>query len=157
MSHVRVPFSASIGRLRLTIAAGVATGLIAVGLFVVAAPASADGPTQVNNCSNTLVNLVCVGQYDGDLVTVNVGDINVLNVSQVQAATATLGDVLLSVINVQDINVLAFEINTAVQTWVNTTLNTITTITTKTCAPVVSSVVTPPLGDAVPAITINCS
>src|ERR671916_2187825 len=157
MSHIRVPFRASIDLVRLTIATGLAAGLIAVGLFVVPATASADGPTEVNNCSNVVVNLVCVGQYDGDLVTVNVGDVNILNGTQLDAATATLGDVLVSVVNVEDINILAFEINTAVQTWVNTTLNTITTITTKTCAPVVSTVVTPPLGDAVPAITINCS
>ena len=153
MSHIQVPFRASIGLVRLTIATGLAAGLIAVGLFVVPATASADGPTEVNNCSNVVVNLVCVGQYDGDLVTVNVGDVNVLNGTQLDAATATLGDVLVSVVNVEDINILAFEINTAVQTWVNTTLNTITTITTKTCAPVV----VPPVGTAGPAVTINCS
>jgi hypothetical protein len=153
MSHIRVPFRASIGLVRLTIATGLAAGLIAVGLFVVPATASADGPTEVNNCSNVVVNLVCVGQYDGDLVTVNVGDVNVLNGTQLDAATATLGDVLVSVVNVEDINILAFEINTAVQTWVNTTLNTITTITTKGCAPVV----VPPVGTTGPAITINCS
>jgi hypothetical protein len=86
-------------------------------------------------------------------VTVNVGDVNVLNGPQLEAATATLGDVLVSVVNVEDINILAFEINTAAQTWVNTTLNTITTITTKTCAPVV----TPPVDAAGPTVTITCS
>ena len=153
MSHIRVPFWASIGLVRLSVAAGVAAGVIAIGLFGVAATASADGPTEVDNCSNVVINLVCVGQYDGDLVTVNVGDVNVLNGAQLEAATATLGDVLVSVVNVEDINILAAEINTAVQTWVNTTLNTITTITTKTCAPVV----TPPVGTAGPTVTINCS
>ena len=153
MSHIRVPFRASIGLVRLTVAAGLTAGLIAVGLLVVSPAASADGPTEVDNCSNVVVNLVCVGQYDGDLVTVNVGDVNVLTNPQLEAATATLGDVLVSVVNVEDINILAFEINTAVQTWVNTTLNTITTITTKTCAPVG----TPPVGTAGPTVTINCS
>ena len=153
MSHIRIHSTASIGLLRLTLVAGLAAGLIAVGLLVGPATASADGPTEVDNCSNVVVNLVCVGQYDGHLVTVNVGDVNVLTNPQLEAATATLGDVLVSVVNVEDINILAVEIRTAVQTWVNTTLNTITTITTKTCAPVV----TPPVGTAGPTVTINCS
>ena len=150
MSHLAL--AGSINRVRLMAAALVAASIVAVGLLG-AANASADG--NVNNCSSVtvgVVNIVCVGQVNGIPVTVNIGDVasnNDLNV-----LTNNLNDAFLSVVTIEDINILSADLTTAVQTVVNSVVTTTTTTTTKTC----TAVVTPPAtATQSSTITISCA
>jgi hypothetical protein len=148
--HVGFARARSIEGVRRTVTALIAAGLCAVGLLVAPAVASAD--PVVNNCSQMLVNIVCVGQINGDLVTVNVGDVDSGN--DLAALTNNLNDVFVEVAHIEDINILSVDLNTLVQTAVNTFVTTTTTVTTKTC----TAVVTPPVtATQSSAITISCS
>jgi hypothetical protein len=135
--------------IRLMVAALLSMGVIAVGLL---GPALAHADGDVNNCSQTTVNVVCVGQINGAPVTVNIGGVGVGN--DLNALTNNLNDAFVSVANIQDINVLSADLNTAVQTVVNTVITTTTTTTTKTC----TVVVTPPATTTqTSTITIGCT
>jgi hypothetical protein len=149
MSQARLAPVVSITRVRLMAAALVAVSALAVGLL---GPARASADGSVNNCSYVAVNIACVGQVNGALLSVTFGDVasnNDLNV-----LTNSLNDAILSVANISDINILSVDLNTAVQTIANTVVTTTTTTTTKTC----TAVVTPPAtATSSSAITISCS
>jgi hypothetical protein len=135
-------------RVRLMVAALVAVGVSAVGLY---GPAAARADAGVNNCS-AVVNIVCVGQVNGNPVTVNIG--NVGSGNDLNVLTNNLNDVFVSVVNIQDVNILSFDLNTAVQTVVNSVVTTATTTTTRTC----TAVVTPPAtATQSSTITISCA
>ncbi len=128
----------------------IAAGVCTVGLL--GAPAVANADPVVNNCSQVLVNIVCIGQINGDLVTVNIGDVGVGN--DLAVLTNNLNDAFVEVAHIEDINILSVDLNTLVQTAVNTFVTTTTTVTTKTC----TAVVTPPVtATQSSAITISCS
>lgn len=135
---------------RVMVTAMMAVGVFAVGLLSVPGIANAD--PGVNYCSNTTVNAVCVGQINGSLVTVNVGDVGSNN--NVAPLTNNLNDAFVEVAHIEDINILSVDLNTLVQTVVNTWITTMTTATTKTC----TVVVTPPAtATQASAITISCN
>jgi hypothetical protein len=149
MNQVGCAPAVSTNFVRLTIASLIAVGVFAVGLLVGPATASADG-TSVNNCSNVAVNVACFGQINGNPVTINIGDVASNN--QLNVLTSNLQNVFLSVVNIQDINILSADLNTAVQTVVNTVFNT--TTTAKAC----TVFVTPPTTiTQTSAIAISCS
>jgi hypothetical protein len=128
----------------------IAAGVCTVGLL--GAPAVASADPVVTNCSQVLVNIVCCGQINGDLVTVNIGDVGSGN--DLAALTNNLNDAFVEVAHIEDINILSVDLNTLVQTAVNTFVTTTTTVTTKTC----TAVVTPPVtATQSSAITISCS
>lgn len=156
MSQVRLAPVASIRFVRLTIAVVVATGLLAVGF---AATAAAD-PTQVNNCSAVVTNVACVGQINNNPTIVNVGNVNLLSGNQLTVLSNQLNNVFVNVANISDINILSADLLASVQTtvnsWVTTTLNTVNTVqtSTKTC----TVFVTPPAATTgMSAITVGCA
>jgi len=130
MSQVGFGPAGSIKGVRLMVTAIVAMGVFVVGLLSVPGIASAADPG-VNNCSNTTVNVVCLGQINGDLVTVNIGDVGIGN--NLTALTNNLNDAFVEVAHIEDINILSADLNALVQTAVDTFVATTTTVTTKTC------------------------
>jgi hypothetical protein len=119
-------------------------------------PPATDDNTDVNNCSAVLVNVVCVGQINGNDVTVNIGDVGSDN--DLNALTTKLENVFVRVANISDINILAADLAAAVQTIVNTTLtntvnNTVTTIT-RNCSVLVTP---PPATTQTNTVTVTCS
>jgi hypothetical protein len=147
MSQVGFAPAVSIRAVRLMLTAIVAVGIFAVGLLSVPEIASAD-----TNCSNTTVNVVCMGDINGGLVTVNIGDVGVGN--NLTALTNNLNDAFVEVAHIEDINILSVDLNTLVQTAVNTFVSTTSNVTTKACTVAVAPPVTP-TGSS--AITITCS
>jgi hypothetical protein len=93
-----------------------------------------------------------MGDINGGLVTVNIGDVGVGN--NLTALTNNLNDAFVEVAHIEDINILSVDLNTLVQTAVNTFVTTTTNVTTKTCTAAVAPPVTP-TGSS--AITITCS
>lgn len=147
MHQVGFAPAASINVVRLTLAVLVAVAVFAVGLL--SGPATASADSDVNNCSNNTTSLVCVGQINGGLVNVTVNE--VFSANELTAMTTGLQNVFLSVVNIQDLNILSADLTAQVQTLVQTVLNTIT----KFC----SVVVTPPtpITGSTSVITIGCS
>jgi len=103
MSKMRFAPAGSIQAVRLTIAAVVVAGLLAVGLISGPATASATGPTQVTSCSNG-VQIVCIGTINGNPITVNVGNVSVLSGNDVKVQlekvlndNAQIGDIQVQV------------------------------------------------------------
>jgi len=158
MNHVGFAPAQSHNVIRLTITALIAAGAIAVGLL--AGPATASADSSVGNC-NAVVNVVCVGQINGNPVIVNVGNIgNILPISgnNLNTLTNNLNNVFVNFINVQDINILAIDLTTAIQTAVNTWVNTITNVTTNTITKTCTALVTPaPVPTGTSAVTIACA
>jgi hypothetical protein len=101
MTKMRFAPAGSIQAVRLTIAAVVVAGLLAVGLISGPATASATGSTHVTSCSNG-VQIVCLGTISGNPITVDVGNINVLSGNDVKAE---LENVLNNNANISDIQV----------------------------------------------------
>jgi hypothetical protein len=150
MSQVGFAPAGSIKGVRLMVTAIIAVGVFAVGLLSVPGIASAD--TGVNNCSNTTVNVACVGQINGDVATVNIGDVGSNN--NLTALTNNLNDAFVEVAHIQDINILSVDLTTLVQTAVNTFVTTTTTATTKACTVLVTPPVTTPGSST---IAVSCS
>ena len=168
MSQVRLAAISSAALLRMTIAAVLASGLVAFGFT---ATAAAD---EVNSCSKMSVSVVCVGEINDNPVTVNVGDIYTASNNSLSALNTQLDSVFVAVGNISDINALAADLTTTVQTAVNTWLatavntfttvintvtNTVTTVSnvttntiTKTC-----SVLVPPATTGPNDIVVGCS
>lgn len=141
MSKAGFAPAGSINGVRLIVAALMAVGVLAVGLL---GPALARADGSVTNCSAAVV---CVGQVNGIPVTVNIGDVGNANLN---VLTNSLNDAFVSVANISDVNILSVDLNTAVQTVVNSVVTT----TTKTC----SAVVAPPATATTPgSITITCA
>lgn len=150
MSQVGFAPAGSMKGVRLIVIAIMAVGAFAVGLLSVPGIASAADPG-VNNCSNTTVNVVCLGQINGNLVTLNSGDVGIGN--DLTVLTNNLNDAFVEVAHIQDINILSVDLNALVQTAVNTFVTTETTATTKVC----SVLVTPPVTTGSSTIAIACS
>jgi hypothetical protein len=150
MSRAGFGPAGSIKGVRSMATAIMAMGIFAVGLLSVPGIASAD--PGVNNCSNTTVNVVCIGQINGDIVTVNIGDVGIGN--NLTALTNNLNNAFVEVAHIQDINILSVDLNALVQTAADTFVTTITTVTTKTCTVAVAPPVTPTGSNA---ITISCT
>jgi hypothetical protein len=151
MSQVGFAPAGSMKDVRLIVIAIMAVGVFAVGLLSVPGIASAADPG-VNNCSNTTVNVVCLGQINGNLATVNIGDVGIGN--NLTVLTNNLNNAFVEVAHIQDINILSVDLNTLVQTAVNTFVTTETTAITKVC----SVLVTPPVtGTGSSTIAIACS
>ena len=155
MRQVRRASVVSISFVRLVTAAALAAGLLALGFT-----ATASASTQVNNCSAVVVNVACVGQINNNPTTVNVGNVNLLSGNQLNVLTTQLNNVFLNVANISDINILSADLLASVQTtvnsWVTTTLNTVNTVqtSTKTC----TVFVTPPAATTgMSAITVGCA
>jgi hypothetical protein len=140
MSQVGFAPAGSMKSVRLIVIAIMAMGVFAVGLLSVPGIASAADPG-VNNCSNTTVNVVCLGQINGNLVTVNIGDVGIGN--NLTVLTNNLNNAAVEVAHIQDINILSVDLTTLVQTAVNTFVTTETTATTKVCSVLVTPPVTP--------------
>jgi hypothetical protein len=140
---------------RLTFAALMAVGAFAVGFL--GGPATASADTSVNNC-NAVVNVVCVGQISNNPVTVTVGNINPVSNNELNTLTAQLNNVFTNFANISDINAFAVDITTAVQTavnsWVITTVNNTVTTVSKLCT--VNVLPTNPVGGSTP-VAISCS
>jgi hypothetical protein len=149
MNHVRFAPAGSIRDVRLMVTAIMAVGVIAVGLLSLPGIASAD---PVNNCSNTTVNVVCFGQINGNLVNLSIGDVGIGN--NLTVLTNNLNNAFVEVAHIQDINILSVDLNTLVQTAVNTFVTTETTATSKVCSVLVTPPVTTPGSST---ITIVCS
>jgi hypothetical protein len=147
MSQVGFAPERSIKGFRLMVTAVMAVGVFAVGLLSLPAIASAD-----TNCSNATVNVVCLGDINGNLVSVTIGDVGVGN--NLTALTNNVNDAFVEVAHIQDINILSVDLNTLVQTAVNTFVSTTTTVTTKTCTVAVAPPVTPTGSNT---ITIGCT
>jgi len=146
MSHIGIARAGSTNRARLTVATFMAIGASAVGLL---GPASASAAGD-NNCSFGGTTIACVGQINGGLVNVNVGDVASNN--DLDALENNLNNAFVAVANIENINILSAQLNTAVQTIVTTLVSTTSTV--KTCAPVV---VPPPVPTGTSTITITCS
>lgn len=151
MSQVGFAPAVSMKGVRLIVVAIMAVGVFAVGLLSVPGIASAADPG-VNNCSNTTVNVACIGEINNNLVTVNIGDVGSNN--DLTALTNNLNDAFVEVAHIQDINILSVDLNTLVQTAVNTFVSTLTNVTTKNCVVTVAPPVTP-TGSS--TIAISCS
>jgi hypothetical protein len=137
----------------------IATGLAAGLLAVCFASTAAAEPTQVNNCT-AVTNVVCVGQINNNPTVVNIGDVTVLSGNQLSVLSNLLNNAFVSVANISDINILSADllasVQTAVNSWVTTTLNTVNTVqtSTKTC----TVFVTPPAATTgMSAITVGCA
>jgi hypothetical protein len=102
MSKVRFAPAASIQTVRLTIAAVVVAGLLAVGLVSGPATASATGQTKVTSCSNG-AQILCFGTINGNPIKVEVGNVNVLsgNDVTVQLEKVLNDDALIGDLHVQ--------------------------------------------------------
>jgi len=147
MSHTGIARAGSTNRARLMVAAFMATGVSAVGLL---GPASASAAGD-NNCSfEAPTTIGCVGQINGGLVNVDVGDVASNN--DLDALENNLNNAFVAVANIENINILSAQLNTAVQTIVTTLVSTTSTV--KTCTPVV---VPPPVPTGTSIITITCS
>ena len=151
MMQVGFAPAVSVNAVRLTIAGLVAVGVFAVGLLSGPSTAMGDGTT---NCSRSVVNVACVGQINGNLVNVNVSDIGVLTDNQLNAFTAEIDRVFVSVASIRDINILSAVLNSNVQTVVNNTVTTVTNTTTKVCTP---TVIPAPAPTGSTTIIIGCS
>jgi hypothetical protein len=147
MSHTGIARAGSTKRARLTVATFMAIGASAVGLL---GPANASADPGDNNCSFGGTTIACVGQINGGLVNVNVGDVASNN--DLDALENNLNDAFVAVANIGNINILSAQLNTAVQTIVTTLVSTTTTV--KTCTPLV---VPPPVPTGTSTITITCS
>jgi hypothetical protein len=137
----------SINRARVMVAALMAIGVLAVGLL---GPASAGADPGDNNCSLGGTTIACVGQINGGLVNVNVGDVASNN--DLDALENNLNNAFVAVANIENINILSAQLNTAVQTIVTTLVSTTSTV--KTCTPLVAP---PPVPTGTSTITITCS
>jgi hypothetical protein len=145
MNQVRFAPAGLTKGLKPMIASLLAMGAVAVGLLGPSIAAA-----DVNNCSQTGFNVVCIGQINGAPVTVDVGGVG--NGNDLNVLTNNLNDAFASVANISDINALAADLTTSVQTIVNTVITTTTTTTAKSC----TAAVTPPAtGPA--TITIACA
>jgi hypothetical protein len=146
MHQVGFAPAASVKVVRLTLAVLVAVGVFTIGLL--SGPATASADSDVDNCSNGVVNVVCIGQINGNPVTVNVSD--VLSADNLTVMTTGLQNVFLSVVNIEDINIRSADLTAQVQTLVRTVFQA----TTKTYA----AFVTPPAAVTdTSVITITCS
>jgi hypothetical protein len=147
MSQTGIARAGSAKRARLTVATFMAIGVSAVGLL---GPASASADPGDNNCSFGGTTIACVGQINGGLVNVNVGDVASNN--DLDALENNLNNAFVAVANIGNINILSAQLNTAVQTIVTTLVSTTSTV--KTCTPLV---VPPPVPTGTSTITITCS
>jgi hypothetical protein len=137
----------SINRVRLVVGALMAIGVFAAGLL---GPATASADAGDNNCTLVATTIGCVGQINGGLVNVNVGDVSSNN--DLDALENNLNNAFVAVANIQNINILSAQLNTAVQTIVNTLVSTTTTV--KNC----TALVTPaPVPTGTSVVTITCS
>jgi hypothetical protein len=125
----------------------IATGVFAAGLL---GPANASADAGDNNCTLVATTIGCVGQINGGLVNVNIGDVASNN--DLGALENNLNDAFVAVANIENINILSAQLNTAVQTIVNTLVSTTSIV--KNCTPVV---VPAPVPTGPSTITITCS
>jgi hypothetical protein len=153
MNQVGFAPAASINLVRMTIAALIAVGVFAVAMLSGPATASAD----TNNCSGS-ISVACVGQVNGNLVNVNVGDVNAVSGNELNTLSNNLNQAYVAVANIGNVNILAVQLTTLVQTavnnWIPTTVNNTVNTITKTCAPFV---VPAPVPTGTSTITITCS
>ena len=146
MSQIGIARVGSTNRARLMAATFMAIGVSAVGLL---GPASASADPGDNNCTQVVATVGCVGQINGGLVNITVGD--VASGNDLHALENNLNNAFVAVANISDINILSADLNVAVQTIVNTLVSTTTTV--KNCTVLVTP---PPVPTGTSTITINC-
>lgn len=147
MSQIGFAPAGSLNRVRLMVGAVVAVGVLAAGLL---GPANASADAGDNNCTLMATTVGCVGQINGGLVNVNIGDVASNN--DLGVLEDNLNDAFVSVANISDINILSADLAVAVQTIVNTLVSTTTTV--KNC----TALVTPaPVPTGTSVVTITCS